>query len=68
MSLSLRQRLFILFVSLTNLGLAALLTLNGHPGIPLGVIGVALLPLAWLAGRTPAHTALPQQDGDSYAA
>ncbi|MCG8393946.1 MAG: hypothetical protein MI745_12760 [Pseudomonadales bacterium] len=67
MSLFTRQRLFILFVALTNLTLAILLTLNGHPGIPLGVIGVALLPLAWLAGRNPAKASLSQHDGDSYA-
>ncbi len=68
MSLFTRQRLFILFVALTHLGLGILLTLNGHPGVPLGVIGVALLPVAWLAGRNPARPSLPQPDGDSYAA
>lgn len=63
-----RQRLFILLVALINLALATALTANGHPGIPLGVIGIALLPLAWLAGRNPATTADAQQGGDSYAA
>ena len=68
MSLFMRQRLFILFVALTNLGLAILLTLNGHPGVPLGAMGLALLPLTWLAGRGPASPSLPQRHGDSYAA
>ncbi|MTI52493.1 MAG: hypothetical protein FH757_12760 [Alcanivorax sp.] len=68
MSLSTRQRLFVLFVALTQLGLGSLLTLNGYPGVPLGVIGVALLPLAWLAGRHPATPALPRHDGDHHAA
>jgi hypothetical protein len=63
-----RQRLFILLVALINLGLAMALTANGHAGIPLGVIGIALLPLAWLAGRNPAPTARTQRNGDSYAA
>ncbi len=68
MSLSTRQRLFVLFVALTQLSLGGLLTLNGHPGVPLGVVGVALLPLAWLVGRNPASPALNQRDGDHHAA
>ena len=63
-----RQRFFILFVALINLGLATALIANGHAGIPLGVIGIALLPLAWLAGRNPAVATGDQQGGDSYAA
>ncbi len=67
MPLFTRQRLFILFVALINLGLGSLLALNGHSGVSLGVVGVALLPLAWLAGRNPSRSSLPQRDGDSYA-
>lgn len=63
-----RQRFFILLVALINLGLATALIANGHAGIPLGVIGIALLPLAWLAGRNPAATTDAQRGGDSYAA
>lgn len=63
-----RQRLFILFVALLNLSLATALIVNGHAGLPLGVIGTALLPLAWLAGRNPAATTDAQRGGDSYAA
>ena len=63
-----RQRVFILFAALLNLGLAAALSANGHAGLPLGVIGIALLPLAWLAGRNPAAATDAQRGGDSYAA
>ncbi|MGJ3255066.1 MAG: hypothetical protein ACFE0K_01955 [Alcanivorax sp.] len=63
-----RQRLFILLVALINLGLAAALNANGHAGIALAVIGTALLPLAWLAGRNPVATPDAQRGGDSYAA
>lgn len=63
-----RQCLFILFVALLNLGLATALIANGHAGLPLGVIGIALLPLAWLAGRNPAAATDAQRGGDSYAA
>ncbi|WP_297769882.1 hypothetical protein [uncultured Alcanivorax sp.] len=63
-----RQRFFILFVALLNLGLATALIANGHAGLPLGVIGIALLPLAWLAGRNPAAATDTQRGGDSYAA
>ena len=63
-----RQRFFILFVALLNLGLATALIANGHAGLPLGVIGIALLPLAWLAGRNLAAATDAQRGGDSYAA
>ena len=63
-----RQRFFILFVARLNLGLATALIANGHAGLPLGVIGIALLPLAWLAGRNPAAATDAQRGGDSYAA
>lgn len=68
MSLITRQRLFIALVAILNLGLAAVLTLNGHTGAPLGVIGGALLPLAWLAGRRPDTTAVSTREGDAHAA
>lgn len=68
MSLITRQRLFICLVALLNLALAATLSLNGHAGAPLGVIGGALLPLAWLAGRRPHTTAVSAGEGDAHAA
>jgi hypothetical protein len=68
MSLITRQRLFICLVALLNLSLAAGLTLQGHAGAPLGVIGGALLPLAWLAGRRPDTAAVSAREGDAHAA
>lgn len=68
MSLIARQRLFIALVAIFNLGLAAALTLKGHTGTPLGVIGGALLPLAWLAGRRPDSIAVSTREGDAHAA
>ena len=68
MSLITRQRLFISLVAALNLGLAAVLTLNSQPAAPFAVIGVALLPLAWLAGRRPDGNPSPADNGGSYAA
>ena len=63
-----RQRLFISLVALLNLFLAAVLVLNHHDGLPLAVIGIVLLPLAWLTGRQPSVSALPLTETDNHAA
>ena len=69
MTLIIRQRLFICFVALANLLLAAWLTLHDQPAVPFAVIGVALLPLAWMTGKHPANAApTAANEGDSYAA
>ncbi len=68
MSLITRQRLFITLVAVLLLALSATLTLKGHAGAPLAVIGAALLPLAWLAGRKPEVNVDTTKNGDNYAA